>query len=224
MHQENIHDAYVRYRTGLTISLAVVIIQIGVLIFAAKSLGLFEDMMHGIADNLILIGTTIVLYFEAYGATPNKGLKRTLALVGGLLLIFAGIAGGYVAYERIMGAQIALSGWTLATTSLIATIGGGWAFKVIHGVHTSMHDHLHKSAVAHLVGDLAISAIVFLSALGIIFFNFPAIDSWVVLAIIAPWMIFRGIQILKHKDPPECGHGDTCAHPHGHDDHRDHHH
>lgn len=230
MSQHQTHDAYIRYRTGLTISLAVVLIQMIVLFFMGRgaesdwSIGLFEDAMHGIADNLILIGTTIVLYFEAHGASPNKGRKRILALIGGVLLVLAGFGGGYIAYERIIGAQMHISGWVLASTSLIAVIGGGSAFWIIHGIDKSMHDHLHTSAVGHLVGDLAISAAVFLSALGIIFFRLPAIDSWAALCLIAPWMIFRGIQILKYKDPPECGHGDMCAHPHDYDDHRDHHH
>ncbi len=214
MHQQNAYDAYTRYRTGLTINLGVVAVQIAVLLFASRSVGLFEDMMHGVADNLVLIGTTIVLYFEAHGATPNKGRKRVLALIGGVLLIFAGIAGAYAAHARIIGEQIALSGWTLASTSLLAVIGGGFAFKIIHDVHKNMHDHLHESAVGHLAGDLAISCAVFFSSLGIIFFNWPAIDSWVALTLITPWMIFRGVQILKYKDPPESEHDDTHVHHH----------
>ncbi len=216
MTVQDTQDAYVRYRTGLTINLLVVAMQIGVLIFAAQSLALFEDMAHGVADNLILIGATIVLYFEAHGATPNKGRRRIIALFGGLLLICAGIAGGYVAYERISGAQIPIAGWALAVTSLIACIGGGCAFKVIHGVQKSQHDHLHQSAVAHLVGDLAISVIVFFSALGILYFNLPAIDSYVTLALIAPWMIFRGFQVLRFKDPHEHEHAHTDNHEHHH--------
>lgn len=222
-HDANAQDAYFRYRTGLTISLAVVLVQIAVLFFTGRgtltnwSIGLFEDTMHGVADNLVLIGTTIVLYFEAQGATKNKGRKRVLALIGGVLLVCSGIGGGYVAYGRMIGVQMQIFGWALACTSLIAVIGGGLAFRVIHGVHKSQHDHLHKSATAHLVGDLVISIVVFLSSLGIIFFNLPAIDSWVGLMFIAPWMVWRGIQILKYRDPHESG--DSMHHDGGHHHH-----
>lgn len=167
------------------------------------SIGLFEDMVHGIADNLVLIGATIILYFEANGATPNRGRKRVLALIGGVLLIGAGIGGAWVAYERIVGTQMSLSGWTLALTSLVATLGGVWAFRIIHGVRKSSQDHLHASAIAHLIGDLAISVTVFISSLGIIFFDLSAIDSWIALLAISPWMIIRGTQILRYKDPQE---------------------
>lgn len=199
-------DTYRRYRTGLTLNLAVVALQMCVLILLARGIGLFEDTFHGIGDNLILIGATVVLYFEAHGAARNMGRRRVLALLGGALLIFAGIGGGYVAYERMTGVQIALPGWPLAITALLAVIGNGLAFKIIHGVDKSMHDHVHKSAVAHLVGDLAISVTVFISSVGIIIFDLPAIDSVVALIFITPWMIFRGVQIMRHKDPHEGEH------------------
>jgi Co/Zn/Cd efflux system component len=218
MSLEKTRDAYTRYRTGLTISLAVVVIQSIVLGFTAWganapwSIGLFEDTMHGIADNLILIGAVIVLYFEALGATPSKGRKRILALIGGLLLIVSALAGAWIAYERIMDTQVSLSGWVIALTSLVAVIGGASAYFVIHGVHKDMHDHLHNSAISHLVGDLAISVTVLFSSLGIIFFNLPAIDSWMA-GPIALWMLIRGVQILKYKDPPE---SDKHHHAHHH--------
>lgn len=222
-HDANAQDAYFRYRTGLTISLGVVLVQIAVLFFTGRavfidwSIGLFEDTMHGIADNLILIGATIVLYFETQGALPNKGRKRILALIGGVLLIGAGVGGIFVAGERILGAQMPVAGWSLVATSLIAVVGGWFAFRVIHGVHESQHDHLHHSAVAHLLGDLAISLTVLFSALGIIYFNLPAIDSYVTLILIAPWMIFRGFQVLKYRDPHESG--DSMHHDGGHHHH-----
>jgi cobalt-zinc-cadmium efflux system protein len=212
-------DAYLRYRTGLSISLAVVAIQAIVLSFtawgisSAWSIGLFEDTMHGIADNLVLIGAVIVLYFEAHGATPNKGRKRILALVGGAILVASGFAGGWFAYQRIVGIQAPLSGWVIAVTSLVAVIGGVSAYLVIHGVHKDMHDHLHNSAVSHLVGDLAISVAVLVSSVGIIFFDFPAIDSWMAIPV-SLWMIWRGGQVLKYKDPTEFE-----AHQHSHDEH-----
>lgn len=204
-------DAYRRYRTGLTLNLAVVLLQMCVWVFVARGIGLFEDAFHGIGDNLILIGATIVLYFEAHGAARNMGRRRILALLGGALLIFAGIAGGYVAYGRMTGEHIALSGWPLAIISLLAIIGNGFAFRIIHGVDKAMHDHVHKSAVAHLIGDLAISVTVFFSSVGIIIFDLPAIDSVVTLALISPWMIFRGVQILRHKDPHEAGHAHAAG-------------
>ncbi len=222
MSQHTAFDAYVRYRTGLTISLAVVVIQMLVLVFASKSVGLFEDMVHGVADNLVLIGATIILYFEANGAYPNKGRKRILALMGGVLLILAGTGGAWIAYERIfLGTQVPLSGLVLACTSLVAVIGGGFAFWVIHGVDKDNHDHLHTAAIAHLVGDLAISVVVFISSIGIIFFGLSLIDSWIALTVISPWMFYRGIQILKYKDPPENEHAvkktkDDGHHHHGH--------
>ena len=185
------------------------------------SIGLFEDAVHGIADNLVLVGATIILYFEVNGATPNKGRKRILALFGGVLLVFAGVWGGWTAYGRISGAQLPVSAWVLAVTSLIAVIGGGFAFRVIHGVHESGHDHMHESAIGHLIGDLAISVAVFLSSVGIILWGIPAIDSWMALVLISPWMLFRGIQILKYRDPPESN--DIFTHVHA-DDKNNHHH
>ena len=218
MSQHDVRDTYNRYRTGLTISLAVVFVQALVFALLARGVGLFEDMAHGVADNLVLIGTTIVLYFEAHGATPNKGRKRALALLGGVLLLLAGFGGAWTAFGRITGEQIPLSGWTLAATSLVAVIGGSFAFWIIHGVHESMRDHLHVSAISHLVGDLAISIAVFLSSLGIIFFGWSAIDSWVAGILISPWMVWRGIQILKYEDAPaSVGDGDP-HHPEAHDD------
>lgn len=218
MHHHDAHDAYIRYRTGLTINLAVVVLQICVWTLLARAVGLLEDFAHGFGDNLNLAAITIILYFEAIGATPNKGRRRMVAIIGGLLLVVGGLWGGYIAYERIVGVQIDFPGLPLAITSFLAIIGNGWAYKIIHGVDKSLQDHAHKSTTAHLAGDLAISVTVFFSSIGIMVFALPAIDSFVTLFLIAPWMIFRGVQVLKYKDPPESAHGDAPTH-HNHDHH-----
>lgn len=214
MSRQDALDTYQRYRTGLSVNIAVVLIQAIVLFLATRSIGLFEDMMHGIGDNVFLVGTTIVLYFEAHGTSENKGRKRILALIGGALLVVAGIGGAWTAIERITGGQVPLSGWVLGGTTLIAIVGNGWAYRIISGANKNSQGHLHDANVAHLIGDLAISCAVLLSAIGIILFSLPAIDSWVVLVLIAPWMLWRGAQILRYKDPPDSD--DRHKHPHHH--------
>jgi Co/Zn/Cd efflux system component len=197
------HEQYLRYRTALTINLAVSFLQCIVLIFAVRSLGLFGDAMHGLADNLLLIGTTIILYFESLGAEKHHGRKRIMARFGGLLLFVSTLGILWEVRERLTDTSPLLSPWWMLVGASVGVVGNFCAHRIISSGDTERDDMLHRANVLHLLGDLALSIAVLAGALMMLFFEFAHVDTWIALLLVSPWLLFRSIQILRHKDPED---------------------
>lgn len=199
-HREIAIDTYQRYRTGLSVNIAVACVQILTLVLFAQSLTLFGDAMHGIGDILILLGTTILAKKASMYAHEHHGIrKRILAIIASLLLC---VSAGFIVHESILriSTPVAFSGWVIIVVALFSAVGNFCAHRVIAGVDASAQDSLHEANIAHLLTDCALSCIVVLSGLCVMLFDLPAIDAWFALAIVAPFMFIWGTRILFSKD------------------------
>ncbi len=215
VHTETM-EQYARYRTALTLNLLVMGIQAGIVLFATQSLGLIGDTIHALADNLLLIGTTIILYFEALGATKQHGRKRVLARIGGVLLIGSGIGIVLEGVSRFHFGTPLLSGWWMIAGAVIAVTGNYFAHRIIADGPSEEDDHLHRANILHLLGDLGISLAVLLGGVAMMYFRTPHIDTVLASVLVAPWMIWRGVGVLRYQDPEErvCAHVTHHSHPH----------
>ena len=198
-HREIAIDTYRRYRTGLSINIAVAIMQLVTLALFARSLTLYGDTMHGIADILILLGTTILAKKASMYAHEHHGMrKRILAIIAVLLLW---MSAGYIVLESItrISTPTAFPGWVVIVVALLAAVGNFFAHRIISGVDDGEKDSLHEANVAHLLTDCALSCVVVISGLGVLVFGLPSIDAWFALCIVAPFMTLWGGRILLPK-------------------------
>lgn len=189
------------------------------MLFIADSLALFGDMTHSLSDVLILGGTIFVLYRQIrYSSHDHTGAKTTLVRIAVGMLWISAVYIMFEAVDRIKN-PVEFSGIPVLFMALFSAIGNFCAHRIIDKIDASLHDHVHKANVAHLLTDFAISAVVFVSALLNMAFGLIAVDAWVSLFIICPWMLFWGWNILRIKGFPHSPH-DPSEH---HTDHHDHH-
>lgn len=186
------------YRQALIINSIVWLLQILVLLFFANSLTLKGDMFHGFADILILFATHHVFKSELQNFTGNHHTKKNvLVMVAVLLLWFSAGDLTYEAVQRI-ASPVDFPGWPVAIVSLLSSIGNFTSHKIIGKVEKCEHDKLHKINVAHLITDAVISLCVFISALGKILYDTPAVDAWLSFPV-ALWMFILGWNIITGK-------------------------
>ena len=221
MHKARL-DQRRRYLSAFAINTAVWLFQAYIVYWVANSLALTGDAAHSVSDSVVLLGTLLLI--EATIRNPDKdheGIKRLLTR-GAVILLFIGA--GYVlieGYERIVS-PILFPGWPVVGTALVAAIGNYFAHRLIHGVHESLHDHVHRANVLHILADLFISVAVVISGLGTIILNWPALDGWVAI-VVAIWMLIRGISLWR--ETLRSAHTHDADHDgHDHQEHEEHEH
>jgi cobalt-zinc-cadmium efflux system protein len=190
--QDKLH----RYKMALAINATVGLIQVITLSFIAKSLSLFGDTSHSIADVFILAGTVIVLRRELIDPSHHhEGAKRTLVFVAIFLLFISAV---YIVWEALgrIAHPVYFPGWPVVLMALLSAGGNFVAHRMIADIDSAEHDATHEANLAHILTDLALSLIVLVSALGNILFATPAIDTWLSL-VVAGWMIWWSIKIFK---------------------------
>jgi len=187
------------YKQALMINGTVWIMQLVVILFiTGGSLTLLGDWSHGLADILILFATYQIFTSELKNSeNDHSGKKKWLVIVA--VFVLWGMAGHifYEATERIAN-PVDFLGWPVAIIALFSTVGNFLAHKRISLVDPCEHDAVHHANVAHLITDAAISLTVFISAVGKIVWDLPAIDTWFGMAV-AGWMIYLGWKTLQEK-------------------------
>lgn len=192
-------NTYRLYRTGLSINIAVAILQLATLALFASSLTLFGDTMHGIADILILLGTTILAKKASMYTDEHHGVRKRFLAVIAILLLWC--SAGWIVYESLIriSTPTVFPSWVVIAVALLAATGNFFAHRAISRVNDCEKDSLHEANVAHLLTDCALSCIVVLSGLGVLIFGLPSLDAWFALCIVAPFMFLWGGRILLPK-------------------------
>ena len=187
------------YQQALMINVTVWIVQLIVILFlAGSSLTLLGDWSHGLADILILFATHQIFASELKDSEKDHSSKKKwLATIAVFVLWGMAVHILYEAVGRIVN-PVDFLGWPVAVIALFSTVGNFLAHKRISLVDECEHDVAHHANVAHLITDAAISLTVFVSAVGKIMFNLPAIDAWLGMAV-AGWMLYLGWGILTVK-------------------------
>lgn len=188
------------YKQALTINITVWVMQLSVILFVADSLTLLADWAHGLADILILFATHQIFASELGSSEDDHSRKKNwLAIVA--VFVLWGMA-GHIFYEAVgrLASPVDFLGWPVAVVALFSAVGNFLAHKRISLVDECEHDAVHHANVAHLITDAVISLTVFISAVGKIMFNLPAIDAWLGMAV-SGWMIYLGWKILLGKKP-----------------------
>jgi Co/Zn/Cd efflux system component len=210
-------DQLRRYLMAFGINTAIWMVQLLIVITIADSLALLGDAAHSISDTIVLLGTCLLISATiAHPEQDHSAIKRLLTR-GAVILLWCSAAYLVIeGYERIMS-PVYFPGWAVVGMALVAATGNFFAHQIIHGVDKSLHDHVHRANVLHILADLFISVAVVISGLGTIFLDFPALDGWIAL-VVASWMSWRGLQLFRETRSTH-----HCAH-HGHDHHDHHHH
>jgi divalent metal cation (Fe/Co/Zn/Cd) transporter len=211
-------DQLLRYKTAASINLFVWVLQLATLLFLANSLALFGDTAHSLSDALIFCGTIFVLRRQILEpARDHTSAKTSLVYIAVGMLWLSAI---YIMFEAVGRIKIPVGfpGTPVLLMALFSAIGNFCAHRIIDKIDISLHDHVHKANVAHLLTDFAISAVVFVSAVLNMAFGLIAVDAWVSLLIIGPWMLFWGWHILgdKGSSPPHHDHPLHSTHHHDH--------
>ncbi len=186
------------YQQALAINATVWILQLITIVFFANSLTLLGDWSHGFADIIILFATYHIFASELQN--PEKDYSRRKKwLVAFAIVVLWGMA-VYIFYEAIWRIlyPVDFLGWPIAILALLSTAGNFLAHQRISSVSACEHDNAHLVNVAHLITDAAISFCVFISAMGKILFNLPAIDTWMGIGV-GIWMIYLGWKIVTGK-------------------------
>lgn len=187
------------YRQALTINSTVWLMQLVTVVFIAKSLTLMGDMSHSLADVFILLATHQIFASEVQNPEDDhSGKKKWLVRIAVFMLWASAVYIFYEAAERIAN-PVDFPGWPVAILALLSAMGNFLAHQRIGCVDKCEHDDAHKANVAHLITDAVLSLIVFISALGRIIFNLPAIDTWLGI-VVGVWMIHLGWKILSGKN------------------------
>lgn len=186
------------YRQALTINSTVWVMQLLVILFVADSLTLTGDGSHGLADILILFATHQIFASELQNPNDDHSSKKKWLVRIAVLLLW--VMAGYIFYEAVGRIEnpVDFPGWPVAVLALLSATGNFLAHKIIGRVDKCEHDDAHQINVAHLLTDAVISLAVFVSALGMIIFGLPAIDTWLGI-IVGLWMVFLGWKILSGK-------------------------
>lgn len=186
------------YRQALLINSTVWVMQVLTLIYAGLSLTLKGDMIHGLADVLILVATHQIFSTELHSpGADNSSKKKWLVIVAVILLWFSA---GDIFYEAIarINSPVDFQGWPVAIVALLSAAGNYTSHKIIGKVDKCEHDATHNVNVAHLLTDAVISLLVFISASGKILFDLPMIDTLLGIPV-GIWMVILGKRILQGK-------------------------
>ncbi len=204
-----------RYKIALALNTLIWFLQSVILIFFANSLSLFGDAAHSASDSVILLGSCIIFARElSRPEHAHETMKRTFTRFAIFLLWGSACYVAYEAVERITNPVMFL-GWPVVVIACVSAIGNFFAHRIICGVETDSHDHLHRANVLHILSDMMLSIAVLCSALGVIFFHFPALDGWIAL-LVSCWMIIRGGQLYRDTANTKHTHDahDHCTHKH----------
>lgn len=186
------------YQQALMINVTVWILQLVTILFVANSLALAGDWAHGFADIIIMVATFQIFSAELHDTEKDHSVKKKwLVRIAVIMLWLSAFWIFYEATER-MAAPVDFPGWPVAILALLSTVGNFLAHKRIGCVDLCEHDDAHRINVAHLLTDAVISLIVFVSAMGKILFDLPAIDTWLGI-FVGIWMIYLGWKILLGK-------------------------
>lgn len=204
-------DQFRRYRTAFVINTSIWVLQFLIVGTIAYSLALLGDAAHSFSDSLVILGTLLLV--RATIRAPEKdheGVKRLLIRTAIILLWVSAAFIAKEGYGRIIS-PIYFPGWPVVGIALLSAAGNFLSHRIIHGVHKSLHDHVHRANVLHILADLFISIAVVISGLGTILFQLPAIDGWIA-CIVALWMFIRGATLWRENTHRE----HTHTHEHHH--------
>lgn len=172
------------------------------------SITLKGDTIHTASDLLVNIGAFLVTLI-AVNTTTKKGelIHRWFAYVGIITLALGALWVVHEALERLASPIEIMNGW-LIVTGIMGGFGNFVAHLLLIKVPQGEQSHTHRVLSAHVLSDLALSAVVVLSAIISIVFDWHYADPLFSL-VAAVWMLtlsftlFRG---MYHKEHEHCTH------------------
>lgn len=197
-HSKSRGDKVKYYRQALLINSTVWVMQVLTLIYAGLSLTLKGDMIHGLADVLILVATHQIFSSELNSPGGDNANKKKWLVIVAIILLW--VSAGDIFYEAIkrISSPVDFLGWPVAIVALLSAAGNYISHKIIGQVDKCEHDATHNVNVAHLLTDAVISLLVFISASGKILFDLPMIDTLFGIPV-GIWMVILGKRILQGK-------------------------
>jgi cobalt-zinc-cadmium efflux system protein len=206
-----LYDRYRRYHLAVVITLLVASAQFIVAKLFAESVALLADSLHSFSDMFVLVGVALLTKRELNGPKSNhRGIEDKFTRFAILLLVASALYVGYEGYERIVHPAV-FHEWFVMATAGIAAMGSIFVHRVISNTDNSARDHKHKVSIAHVLADIAVSVIVFVSALSAKVFGTPALDGYGAI-LIAVWML--GYSIVLWRGTPDHHHNHDHHHPH----------
>lgn len=194
-------DQLARYRRALGINMLVWALQLAVIAATGNGvLTLFGDNTHGFSDIIVLLGTIFVYAKSIREPEKDHGRLKYAVAVIAVILLWAGAGVTAIeAFERIRE-PVDFPSYLILGLAATSATGNWYAHRIVSGAAVETHDHTHRANVAHLFTDFALSFLVFVSALGNLALGWPAIDAWLAIVLVVPWMVIWGWLIIRRKD------------------------
>ncbi len=167
------------------------------------SITLKGDTIHTASDLLVNIGAFIVtLIAIKISTSAGEKIHRWFAHIGIIILALGAVWVIQEALDRFQSPIEIMNGW-LIVTGLVGGAGNLGAHILLTKVPHGEQNHTHRVLSAHVLSDLALSAIVVMSAIVSMMFNWHYADP-VFSLVAATWMLalsftlFRGMHHRKH--------------------------
>lgn len=203
------------YRTATIINLIICILQ-SLILYFSYSLTLVGDMAHSFTDGIVLFGTCFASYQATYLlAIKTDAIEERMTRISIILLWAFAPFICWEAWERIRS-PVQFLGWPLIAIALISMVGNMWMHHIIHNIGIEKHNHLDRANLLHILGDIAFSGAVLLSALLVLIFHTTAWDGYIALVITfglswRGWTIWKELTRLQNNRKTgrldhDCGH------------------
>lgn len=167
------------------------------------SITLKGDTIHTASDLLVNIGAFVVTLIAANTSTKKaEKIHRWFGYLGITTLALGALWVVREAVGRFASPIEIMNGW-LIVTGIVGGLGNFLAHLLLIKVPHGEQNHTHKILSAHVLSDLALSAVVVLSAIISLVFNWHYADPLFSL-VAAMWMLtlsftlFRGMHKKKH--------------------------
>lgn len=189
-------QAYKRCRSGLTISVILLVLEILILFIFSKPLVLIGAIGHLIGNILIILGTAFVKR-HASSAYRERAEFTRLAL-NHMAVAVVWVFGSFTLYEGFERIRdpVALSGWPTIVSALFYLAGNLATYVIIAGTNGAANAKLRKMSSVYMVTHLVVSMLMIASGCSILLARSPAIDDLASLMLIAPMLFFLGMWIL----------------------------
>lgn len=203
------HQLKSRLYVGLSINAVIIVVEFfgG---YWINSLGLMSDAGHNLIDQGSLFLALYAHLLAARPATETRtfGYHRAgilASFVNGLVLLVTAVVLGVLAIRRIHSPVSIPGGWVIviALVSFLANLGV--ALLLQHGAKADLNI---RGVFWHMLADAWVSLGVAASGLGMLWMDWPVLDSIVSLIIVGvivkgAWPIFReSLDVLLESTPP----------------------